>query len=197
MLAAIESGLAERAAHCRPRYAVFQTVYHHVVRAAGIWLWDRHGPRFVLDENGRAVRNGNFDSEGDPTLPLRALEKSAVATKLRQRGMEAGAGDATLEDVKLYRALVLQSAAGLRRIWPDLEFHIIFWDGQEGVGAHPLFDESFEQAHITIHPISTILPPVENWEAAYKLPRDIHPNPRAHDLVAAYVAREILHLPAD
>ena len=39
MLAAIESGFVEEAARCTPRWAVYQAVYHHVLRAAGAWTW--------------------------------------------------------------------------------------------------------------------------------------------------------------
>jgi hypothetical protein len=194
MLAAIEGGLVERAARCLPRYAIVPTHYHHALRAAGVWTWDRHGPRYVLNDNGRPVRSGNFDSDEDPTRVLRALEKSAVADKLRRRGMDLGANDATPEDVVLYRAIVLESHDRLRKIWPDLEFHIILWDAFEGVGHYPLFDERFNAAGITIHSIGQILPPVANWDATYKLPRDIHPNAHAHDLIAQYVVREILKI---
>jgi hypothetical protein len=192
MLAAIESGLVEKAARCRPRFAIVSTQYHHVLRAAGVWTWDRHGPRYVLGEDGRAVRNGNFDSDEDPTRMLRALEKSAIASTMRRRGMDVSARDATQQDVALYRAIIVESRDRLRKIWPDIRFDIIFWDKSEAVGPYPLFDDGFESLGIAVYSVGEILPPVENWDAAYKLPRDIHPNARAHDLMARFIVRAIL-----
>jgi hypothetical protein len=196
MLAAIESGLAQQAARCTPRYAVFQSEYHHVVRAAGIWLWDRHGPRYVLAADGRPVRNGNFDSQGDPTRVLREMEKSAVAAQIRKISMEAGAGDATEEDVKLYRAILEESSRRLHEIWPQIEFHVVFWDTFEAQGRFPLFETPLDGGRVVVHPISRILPPTDNPEAEYKLGDGVHPNPRTDDLIARYVAREILHVAA-
>jgi hypothetical protein len=191
MLAAIESGFVERAARCRPRYAVYQAVYHHTVRSAGVWTWDRHGPRYVLGDDGRPVRTGNFDSEHDPSKMLRALEKSGVATELRRRGMDVGAGDATEEDAKLLRAIVAESRRLLVETWPDLEFHVVYWDAYDAVGRWPLFDDPPLDG-IEVHRISEILPPVDDPEGVYKLPHDVHPTPRAADLIAAYVVRNVL-----
>jgi hypothetical protein len=197
MLAALESGFAERAAGCRPTHVVYQAVYHHVVRAAGIWIWDSHGPRYVLGPDGRAVRHGNFDSEPNATAALAALEKSAVAIHLRKRGMDVGAGDATEEDVALFHAIVDASRRLVAEKWPGASFHVIHWDTYEALGRWPLF-EGPDAEGLTVHPISRMLPPVEDPDAAYKLPHDVHPNPRAHDLIAAYVAEQILGMaPAD
>jgi hypothetical protein len=196
MLSALENGVVESKAHCTPRYAVFQTEYHHVLRAAGIWTWDRHGPRYLLGDDGGPVRAGNFDSEEDPSRVLRALEKSAVATKLRRKSMDVGAGDATPEDVALYRAILAASAARLKELWPGLEFHVLVWDTpDEAMGPYPLFDDAFAASSgITIHPMTKILPAVDDWPGTYKLHGDIHPNAYAHDLIARYVVREILRV---
>ena len=192
MLAAIEAGLVERAAHCRPRYAVYQAVYHHALRAAGVWTWDRHGPRYVL-ENGRAVRRGNFDSQADADAPLRALEQSGVAKQLRLARMDLGATDVTAEDITLTRAIVAESARKLRERWPDIELHVIDWDGIDPIAPPPLFDRADPVlAGITFHSIGQMLPAVDDPQTEYKLPRDVHPNPRAHDLIAQYVAEKIL-----
>jgi len=194
MLAAIQSGFVEHAAHCRPRFAIYQAVYHHVVRSAGLWTWDRHGPRYLLGEDGRPIRSGNFDSEHDPTRPLRALEKSGVATALRRRAMDVGPGDATEDDVALFRAIVEESRRLLVEKWPDLEFHVIYWDVYDNQGRWPLFDDDPRMAGIAIHPISQILPPVDDPQGVYKFVHDVHPTARADDLIAAYVVGHILHV---
>jgi hypothetical protein len=138
------------------------------------------------------VRNGNFDSENDPTPILRSLEKSAVAAKLRHRGMDVTAEDATPEDVVLYRAIIVESRDRLRKIWPGIRFHVIYWDTFEGVGRYPLFDDAFANTGIVVHSVADIFPPVQDWDATYKLRGDVHPNARAHDLMARYVVRAIL-----
>lgn len=60
MLAAVEHGMVERIVDCRPRWIIYQALPTHVARAAGQTSWDRHGPRYAL-EDGEAKYTGHFD----------------------------------------------------------------------------------------------------------------------------------------
>jgi hypothetical protein len=74
MLAALQSGRAERAARCEVTQVIYMAYYSHALRVAGRIPWDRHGPRYVLDDSGHAVRAGYFSD--DPLrgpLPQRVL----------------------------------------------------------------------------------------------------------------------------
>jgi len=198
MLAAIQSGLVDRAATgCHPRYAIYQAVYHHVLRAAGIWSWDRHGPRFVVGDDGRARRAGNFDTD-EPDLAksvANALGDSGLGRQIRRRGMDVGTSEATEADVQLFRSIVATAAEELEQRWPGIEFHVLYWDRWDSQGPYDLFDESLQSKGITVHNISEILPDRSDWERAYRLPHDIHPNATTHDLMAAYVVRDLLGQP--
>jgi len=169
-----------------------------VAAACVLFLSSRAPPlrvRWILTAEGRAVRAGNFDSDDQSVRALRALEKSAVATELRKRSMDVSATDGTREDVTLYRAIVEESARRLREIWPGLEFHIIYWDVYDVVGRYPLFEDGWRPAGATVHPISKILPATDDYLRVYKLRDEVHPNAYADDLIASYVAREILRAP--
>ncbi len=182
MLGAIEGGFVAEAARCQPRYAIYLGHYHHNLRAAGRWWWDRYGPRYIL-EDGVAVRYGNFH-DPDVDLPWSAA---------KLEGPEPGAGDVTPENIHLLYGIVDRSRALLARSYPGIEFHVLYWDK----GEWPLFGAGWDATRAPVHFVSDILrrpEDVEEWRHAYKLDGDDHPNALAGDGMARYVVREILGL---
>jgi hypothetical protein len=88
MLAAIEAGIVERTARCQPTHAIYQAVYHHVLRSAGKWSWDHRGPRYVLTDRGDVERNGSFDFEAQtwrPEIASALPDDSFLARQLELR----------------------------------------------------------------------------------------------------------------
>jgi hypothetical protein len=63
-LSGLQSGRFQKAITCKPTDAVYLFIPAHTARAAGRGKWDRFGPRFVVDDKGRAVRDGNFNTVG-------------------------------------------------------------------------------------------------------------------------------------
>jgi hypothetical protein len=62
MLSAIEHGLVDRIVDCEPHWVIYSALPQHVARSAGYWLWDEHGPKYVV-ENGHAQYVGHFDDQ--------------------------------------------------------------------------------------------------------------------------------------
>lgn len=194
MLAAIEAGLVEAAPGCRPRLAVYQAVYHHVLRSAGKWSWDWHGPRYVLS-GGEAVRDGHFDFAAQtsrPELVAGLPDDSFLARQLEERPEDVGVDQVTEADVELFHAIVATSARRLKQRYPGVEFHVLYWDRGDSVGPVPVFGDAIEADLVSVHPVSGILPPSDDWQRDYKLPHDVHPRARTHELMAAYVVDRIL-----
>ena len=184
MLAAIESGLVERAARCHPRYAIYQALNFHVMRSAGKFRSDLHGPRYRLSDEGEVQRSGNFDDHALPAWLRTRLEKSAIITRYW------GSADATEEDLRLFHAIVHRAQYLLERHYPDIEFHILYWD----YGVPELFGSESERAGLSVHRLTKLLPLGDRQalESSYQIPHDGHPNARTHQLIADYVLREIL-----
>ncbi len=88
-------------------------------------------------------------------------------------------------------ALVDASRSQLTSRYPGIEFHVILWNK---LWKHnPEYWEGLERRGITVHPISEILPSYPEEKKKFGLNRhDGHPNPRTNELIARYVAREIL-----
>src|SRR5262245_41293491 len=83
MLAQIEHGLVRKVVDCRPEYAIYQAVPHHVARVAGKTLFGQHAPRYQVGTDGTVRLNGHFDDEKKALSPLEEnirwqLGKSAI-----------------------------------------------------------------------------------------------------------------------
>ena len=184
MLAAIENGLVERAAHCVPRYAIYQALNFHVVRSAGRFRSDSHGPRYRLSATGELSRSGNFDDRSLPQWLSSFLEKSAIITRYWD------SFDATEQDLQLYHAIVHRAHRLLVERYPGIEFHVLYWD----YGMPELFRNNRESGDFIVHRLTKLLPlgDQQQLESNYQIPHDGHPNARTHKLIADYVLREIL-----
>lgn len=190
MLAAIETGLVERAAaDCDPKFAVYQSHPHHVLRASGKWWWDRYGPNFVADPTHGVVRRGTFeDSSTIPDWMKEILDDSSVAMHIRD-GIQPDEND-----VDLLHRIVARSRQLLNERYPGLEFHIVHWD----VGEPNLYGDGWDGEATTIHPISTMIDfDQPDWVERYLLPHDVHPTAETQALIADYVVREILRADRD
>ncbi len=58
MLAALQAGLAEWKVTCQPTHFIYLGWFDHIARVAGLTSWDKHGPRFALDQSGELQRDG-------------------------------------------------------------------------------------------------------------------------------------------
>jgi hypothetical protein len=198
MLAALESGHAERAARCDVTHVVYQAIYWHALRAAGRVHWDRDGPRYVLDDEGRAVRAGHFtDAEQSGWLSrgtLDRLGRSYVFQKYLAPRLDPFARPTTLRDLDLLAAIVARSREEVATRFPRASFHVLFWDINLTPGWIQDFESRVAALDITLHRASGAIPDYRVPEdARYVLSSyDHHPSPAGHARIADYVVREVL-----
>ena len=184
MLAQIESGFVEAAARCRPRFAIYQAIPHHALRAAGKWDQDSSGPDYQLATDGTVTRIGNFgDREAAGADNAGGGESWSEIPLFR--------AVANMEDVMRLHAIVKRSRDLLRARYPGVQFHVLHWD----IEPPPLFAEGWNDEGIVVHRLSTVLPfDDDDATAPLLIPRDGHPTPATHRKIAAYVAEVILGL---
>jgi hypothetical protein len=185
MLAALQVGQVEEVLGCEPTHVIYQSAYDHVRRVAGRSPYDPHGPRFVLREDGRLVRAGNFDDT--PSFPgsWPRLGKSEILRILSEH-FEPGPRDFDrfAEVVRAARDLLVNRH-------PDVEFHALLWDKRWKQDAE--YWEGLQRRGIRVHFVSDAIPDLRQAAGRYAVsPHDGHPNRAANERIAAYVAREIL-----
>jgi hypothetical protein len=186
MLAALETGLVERAAQCDPQYVIYQVHPHNVLRSAGKWWWDRYGPRYVLQPDGRVVREGNFSDHAMPGWVSGFVEQSALAHRIEDNPTTTPA------DVDLFNAIVKRSRGLLEERYPGIQFVVLYWDVTDGEVFTRMFNDGSATEQFVIHPMSHILPDWNHMQEKYTLPHDVHPNALAHGIIADYVVTHVL-----
>ena len=192
MLSAIEHGVVDGAVRCRPRYAIFQTEFSHVSRAAGKKWWGSHGPHYVLSPAGASVHDGRFDDHKCRMILRRLFQKSAVYQRFFRE-----CDPACEKDLKTYLAIILSAKEALQDKFPGLEFHVVYWGARDSHNKkHVERDEDllerFQRAGITVHQIKDILPGYQQDPGQYAISRyDSHPNFKANQYIADYIVQHI------
>ena len=189
MLAAIESGLVANAARCDPKLAIYQSHPHHILRVAGKWSSDRHGPAYALDAAGAVERVGSFaDQAGSNSWASGLRDLLPDGTRFLDNTVPDEA------DIRLFHAVVRRSRDLLQQSFPGIEFHVLHWDINAPY-AEQLFHQGWDTGGIEVHRLSRVLPYAEpGWENSVLLPHDVHPTAATHAKIAAYTASEVLHL---
>ena len=91
-------------------------------------------------------------------------------------------------------AIVARSHEIVKSKWPQAEFHIILWDGIycKAPKIKSQLIDGLQKHEMNLHIVSTIIPDILENESEYKILNDLHPNAKAHDLIAGYVVEHIL-----
>ncbi len=191
MLAALEQKRVDSAVECRPSHIIYEGIPDHVARAAGLYKFMTHGPRYeILPGSGGAdsvAYRGHFDDGHEPGVLGRVLSTSWIYRWLAS--LNPPPDDA---DLRRYVAIVVAAQRLSAAKYPGSTFDVLWWP-IHGMG--PLGDQvlpALRQAGLHVHSADDILPgfpqsPSAYWLSAY----DAHPNARADDLLAHYVARVI------
>jgi hypothetical protein len=188
MLAALEAGEVESSLDCEPTHAIYVSVHDHVRRVAGRSPWDPHGPRFELREDGRLVRNGNFDDRPSLIRSWPWLGKSEVLRILSEHFVP------TQADFDRFAAVVAESRDRLARRWPGIDFRVLLWDRRWK--HEPEYWEGLRRRGLRVDFVSEILPDQREHASRYAIsPHDGHPNRTANERIAAWIAREVLNGP--
>ena len=162
-LAGLQSGRFQRAITCKPTDAVYLFIPAHTARAAGRGKWDRFGPRFVVDNKGRAVRDGNFNTVGKSWRELVGFNRLTES-----------------EEEELAAAIITEASRELERLYPGIRFHVFTWDGVTAGVIQRLKDNG-----VRVHTIRQIIP---DYSDAYLIapPFEYHPTAAAYERVAEY-----------
>lgn len=164
-LAGLQSGRFQRAISCKPTDAVYLMIAAHTARAAGRGKWDRFGPMFVVDDKGRAVRAGNFNTVGKSWRELVGFNRLTED-----------------EEEELSATILSEASRELERLYPGIRFHVFLWDGVPDGVARRLKDRG-----VSVHTIRQIIPDYSDEKYLIAPPYEYHPKPVAYEKVADYV----------
>jgi len=191
MLAAIEAGRVDSVVRLRPRFAMYQLITGHPLRAAGRAFWDLHGPRYVLKRDGSVVRRGNFDDGfwswqhlSGPLIPL--LKNTQLGTRWLGWNRRA-----SREELELTAAILARSRDLLRARWPGLELHIVFWPWKEPMTTK--VRTAVEGRGFKLIPMTDLLPPSRSFSKEYQVQGDGHPNANCNREMAISLVKRFLH----
>ncbi len=162
-LAGLQSGRFQRAITCKPTDAVYLFIPAHTARAAGRGKWDRFGPRFVVGDKGRVVRDGNFNTVGKSWRELVGFNRLTES-----------------EEEELAAAIITEASRELERLYPGIRFHVFTWDGVTAGVIQRLKDNG-----VRVHTIRQIIP---DYSDSYLIapPFEYHPTPAAYERIAEY-----------
>ena len=184
MLANLKSGRVRQICPQAPKVVIFQVIPDQVRRVKGWVSYNRHGPRFVLDD-GTVRRSGNLDDRWWTPQAWPFLWNSRIFRRLLAPRF-VGQGDLDLA-VALFR----QSADEVAQQFPGCEFHVLFWNHPDQHLAVPL-RRQLNTLGIRLHDVETIIPDLEKSPRKYRIDHDGQPNSETHRLLAESVCREIL-----
>lgn len=200
MLASIERGMTSDRLPCVPTHIIYQALPHHVVRAAGRADYSRHGPRYAMGPDGILSYLGT--APPDTAVTQRGvwfeldgqLRKARLYRLLRDRQPRPG----SLDDLRVYLAIVRRSRDLFAEHYPKAEFHVLTWSLQGSfAGGYEGFRDSLARIVPTLHEVRAILPNYQTDPERYQINRlDAHPNPLAYDLLARYVVDSIVRFSA-
>ena len=189
MLSAIEHGMVKNIINCKPRIVIYQAALFQVSRSAGYSWWNKHGPKYILLPDGSIKYDGHFDDGNWIQIKARAqlaksfAYKKYLIYKLRQINKN---------DLNLFIEIIGQSQKLLKEQYPDMEFHVIYWNNKTDK-FNNLFIEDLKNKGIHVHLISQILPDYSTSKSRYLLCKyDSHPNYIAYQYIAQYVVNRII-----
>ncbi len=163
-LSGLQSGRFQRAITCKPTDAVYLMIAAHTARAAGRGKWDRFGPMFVVDDKGRAVRAGNFNTVGKSWRELVGFNRLTED-----------------EEEQLSATILTEARRELERLYPGIRFHVFLWDGvPDGVARR------LKEKGVSVHTIRQIIPDYSDEKYLIAPPFEYHPQPVAYEKVAEY-----------
>jgi hypothetical protein len=189
MLSAIERGLVARIVEQNVRYVVYQVLYpDHIYRLAGLRSWNRHDPKFILENHKQPHFVGHFDDQVCQTAFCiwadEQLQKSAVIKHFS--GIKR---DINENDKDLFFAVVIKTKELIVAKHPMAEFHLIVWDD----GKERKDFEKLRGQDIKIHFIEKVLSGSDVPPSKLRISEsEGHPNALAYRLMARYVAKHII-----
>jgi hypothetical protein len=188
MIAALEQGLVRKIVKHNKVIAIYQAVPFHIPRAAGFSSWDKHSAKYVLAWDGSLRYDGHFD---DHDLFLWQAVRRSYLYKLFLENKYVPRE----KDIELYLEIIRVSAKLVAEQFDGSEFHVILWPNppNESSYAYDRVREGLLASGIRTHLITDILKDYERNPTEFQLnPREGHPNPLAHTMIADYICEKII-----
>src|SRR5262245_24428105 len=180
MLASLQSGHAAKRVDCEPDLVIFPGVPDGARRAAGYATWDPHGPRYVLNGDGRAVFRGHFDTKTDLVGRFwDQLRKSRTWMTLVDKQLVLNRSQA-----ELYGAIIEESRRLVSEKYPRARFVVLLWD-ETWYPITPLVVQDLRARNVPLVLISDVL---KINDPKYRLhAHDTHPSALANERIADYL----------
>ena len=191
MLAELERDDLAAVLQCTPTHVFYLALPHHVPRVADKAV--PGGPRYELGGDGEVHRKPRAKTS-ELILRLQNALRRANSYQLIQLIHERYATSES--DLKLYFAVVARSAKLAKQRWPSAQLHILAWNIHEWYAkGFDRFRRGLAWTGWQIHEVDAALPGYQKDLTRYGIHRlDLHPNSLAHDLLAAYIANNILQV---
>jgi hypothetical protein len=196
MLAIIERGELAAGQPCRPTHILYVALPHHVHRAAGK-EWSIRGPRYRLRPSGALEYLGTNPKAEAEAQALRYQALSPLQRRLLEqlsksriyRAWTKRPEPTTEPEIELYFAIVRKAYRLFEHRWPQAELHVIGWDIHDFyANGQARFHSGIKTVGAKVHFIDDILPGYTRNPSRYGLHEfDLHPNPMAYEMVAAYL----------
>ena len=192
MVAQLERDHIVAGLECTPTHVFYLALPHHVLRAADKVV--PGGPLYELGDDIELHRRPRRDHVPD-ILIIRLLKSglkgSYVYRLFQEKYPDGGASEIDLER---YFAIVARAGRQVQERWPRARLHIFAWNLHGWfAGGFDRFRSGLARSGWQLHEVDAILPDYQKNLGRYVLHRfDHHPNPLAYNLLAAYVADNIL-----
>ena len=195
MLAELQAKRVEKIIDCRPTQFFYLFIAAHVARVAGLIDSHRAQPRYRLDADGRAVRDGTTQDPvrlfGSVTLPRWTVERFRIWQRLFGSNRPQ-----TEADLKLTIAVMREAINITRKRYPNSKFDVIRYDdiSSHTVDGHIIdaMEAALRAIHVPTHRISVIVPDIRVHPDRYRIPIDGHPNAHLDALLADYIVNTII-----
>lgn len=208
MLAALENDYVEERIECKPSYVVYQALWDHVSRSAGLASYESHGPRYVLKPDGRLVFSGHFDDlekewERNHVMLSKIKELLGKSEILNETILSKQTRPVNRNDVDLFVAIVDNARKKIEKRYPGCTFYVIYWDvifntdNEDRIKKQDKMNKDVLNGlhNVGIRPyrISDILLNYNDKRLEYSIDaHDLHPNKTTHRIIAEYVISNIL-----
>lgn len=162
--------------------AFFITISEHAFRIKCSNPWDFFGPKYLI-KNNTLAHQGNFYPPYLSSVFFLLME-----SKLFSFGMELYLNrnneQFSPDSIKLYQT-ILAKADELLKSKFGTPLTVIFWDTDYDSG--PLIN-SLKEKGIEVIKVSDAIPRIKTHPEEFKIPFDGHPNAKAHDFLARFLA---------
>jgi hypothetical protein len=192
VLASIEFDQFPKPMNCSPKVAVFQTIYDHIHRTAGLGQHGRSGPKYILSENNELEYLGQL-SDINLDKDTRSIREILFGKSYAYQEYVIDRHRISDGEVKLYLEIVAEVKRKLKEKFPGIKFVILYWDDEDQSYQKEL-DEKLSGIADEYVRITEVIPDINNvHREKYSLHNDYHPNAVAHQAIAKYLSENIIY----